>query len=216
MLIVSAGIAVPFWLDAFSNLATIGALTWWRPPVRRTRRLPAERLAAAIRIGLRYARHNRPLRATLVRAVAFFLFASAYWALLPLFARSQIAGGAEVYGVLLAAIGAGAVGGAFALPRLKAKLGADGLAVAGTVGTAIALVLYAIAHAVAVRSSRASSPAHAGSRQSRIQDFRAARAARLGPGARSGDLRHRVLRCAHVRQRDVGRGGKFSGLPPRS
>lgn len=150
LLIVSAGIAVPFWLDAFSNLATIGALTWWRPPVRRVPRLPAERLAAAIRVGLRYAGHNRPLRATLVRAVAFFLFASAYWALLPLFARSQIAGGAEVYGVLLAAIGAGAVVGAFALPRLKKMLGADGLAIAGTVGTAIALVLYAIAHAVAV------------------------------------------------------------------
>lgn len=80
-----------------------------------------------------------------MRAVAFFLFASAYWALLPLLARSQIAGGAKIYGVLLGAIGAGAVGGAFVLPRLKAKLGADRIAVAGTIGTVIALVLYAVA-----------------------------------------------------------------------
>jgi MFS family permease len=150
VLTASFGIAVPFWLDAFSNLGSIGALAWWRPAKPRTRRLPAERLASAIRVGVRYARNNPPLRATLVRAVAFFLFASAYWALLPLLARSQIAGGAAVYGVLLGAIGAGAVGGAFALPRLKAKLGADGIAIAGTVGTAVALVLYAIAHAAAL------------------------------------------------------------------
>ena len=139
------GLAAPFWLDAFSNLATIGALAWWRPPPARASRLPAERLAGAIRVGVRYARNNPPLRATLVRAVAFFLFASAYWALLPLLARTQIAGGAEVYGVLLGAIGAGAVGGAFALPRLKAKFGADRLALAATIGTAIALVLFGIA-----------------------------------------------------------------------
>lgn len=150
VLIVSASIALPFWLDAFSNLATIGALTWWRRPTQRTPRLPAERVGSAIRVGLRYARHNRPFRATLVRATAFFLFASAYWALLPLFTRAQIAGGAEIYGVLLAAIGAGAVGGAFTLPRLKAKLGADGLAIVATVGTGVALVLYAIAQNVAV------------------------------------------------------------------
>ena len=139
------GIAAPFWLDVGSNFATIGALAWWRPASPRARGLPAERLASAIRLGVRYARNNAPLRATLVRAVAFFLFASAYWALLPLLARSQIAGGAEVYGVLLGAIGVGAVGGAFALPRLKAKLGADRLAIASTIGTAIALVIYAVA-----------------------------------------------------------------------
>ena len=144
------GLAAPFWADACSNLATIGALAWWRPAKPRPRRLPSERLASAIRVGVRYARNNPPLRATLVRAVAFFVFASAYWALLPLLVRSQIAGGAEVYGLLLGAIGVGAVGGAFALPRLKAKLGADRLAVMSTVGTAVALVLYALAHTTAV------------------------------------------------------------------
>jgi MFS family permease len=140
------GIAAPFWIDAFSNLATIGALKWWRPPPKPARRLPAERFASAIGTGIRYARNNPALRATLLRAVAFFLFASAYWALLPLVARNQIAGGAEVYGLLLGAIGAGALGGAFVLPRLKAKLGADRTVVAGTAGTAVALVLFGVAH----------------------------------------------------------------------
>jgi MFS family permease len=142
---VSLGLAAPFWLDAASNLATIGALAWWRPRPPLSSRLPAERLLGAVRVGLRYARNNPPLRATLVRAVAFFLFASAYWALLPLLARQQIGGDATVYGVLLAAIGAGAVAGAFLLPRLKAALGPDRLAAAGSAGTAVALLLYAVA-----------------------------------------------------------------------
>jgi branched-subunit amino acid transport protein len=55
----------------------------------------------------------------------FFVFGSAYWALLPLVARGQIAGGPELYGVLLGAIGVSAVGGAFLLRWLRAKLGAD-------------------------------------------------------------------------------------------
>ncbi len=143
------GIAAPFWIDAFSTLGTIGALKWWRPPPRPVRRLPSERFASAISTGIRYARNNPPLRATLLRAVAFFLFASAYWALLPLVARTQIAGGAQTYGVLLGAIGAGALGSAFVLPHLAAKLGADRMVVAGTAGTAVALVLFGIAHQTA-------------------------------------------------------------------
>jgi MFS family permease len=84
-----------------------------------------------------------------VRATGFFLFASAYWALLPLLARIQIGGGPELYGVLLGVIGAGAVLGAFALPWLKSKLGPDRLVAGGTLGTAVALGLFGIAHSPA-------------------------------------------------------------------
>jgi len=140
------GIAAPFWINAVSNLGIVAALLWWRSPQSPPTRLPAERFVAAIRTGLRHARHNRHLGATLMRGIGFFLFASAYWALLPLVARSQIAGGPELYGVLLGAIGASAVGGAFALPWLKVKLGPDRLVVAGTVGTAVGLLLFGLAH----------------------------------------------------------------------
>jgi MFS family permease len=110
-----------------------------------TRHLPSERFGSAVRIGFRYAAHNPHLRATLLRAAGFFLFGSTYWALLPLVARGQVAGGPEIYGLLLGAIGAGAVLGAFALPWLKAKLGPDWLMAAGTLGTSGALVLYGLA-----------------------------------------------------------------------
>src|SRR5205823_186065 len=125
VIVASFGIAAPFWINAISNFGIIGALIWSHPPQKGARHLPVERFGSAIRTGFRHARNNPHLRATLIRGAGFFLFASAYWALLPLVARNQLAGGPDLYGFLLGAIGAGAVGGAFALPFLKSKFGAD-------------------------------------------------------------------------------------------
>jgi MFS family permease len=145
VIVASWGTAAPFWINALSNLGVIAALLWWRAPQTNNRHLPAERFISANRNGIRYARNNRDLSATLIRAVGFFVFASAYWALLPLVARNQIGGSAELYGVLLGAIGAGAILGGLALPWLRVRLGPDRLAAAGTVGTALTLVLYGFA-----------------------------------------------------------------------
>ena len=139
------GIVAPFWINAASNLGIVASLLWWRPRTRAGTLLPAERFGQAILAGLRYARHNQHLRATLVRASGFFLFASAYWALLPLVARQQICGGPDLYGVLLGVIGASAVAGAFLLPRAKAGLGVDLLFAVGAIGQAVAMVLYGLA-----------------------------------------------------------------------
>ena len=144
LVIVWVGVAAPFWIYAISNLAVLAALLWWSPPRRVTSSLPAERLTSAIRTGLRHARHNRHLHATLVRTLAFFPFASAYWALLPLIARAQPAQGAEFYGLLLAAIGVGAMGGSAILAQLRSRFGPDMLVVLASVGTAIALVMFGI------------------------------------------------------------------------
>ena len=141
--IATFGIALPFWFFCAGNLAVLAALMWWRAPGRARESLPAERLMSATRTGLRYARNNRALDSTLIRAVAFFPFASAYWALLPLVARTQMHNGPEVYGVLLGMIGLGSILGSFALNRLKALLGPDRLATVGTLGTILALGLYA-------------------------------------------------------------------------
>jgi MFS family permease len=146
VLVTRFGLATPFWLNAVSNFGVIGGLLWWKPRQTGKRILPAERFGHAIRIGFRYARYNSFMQATLIRGAAFFLFASAYWALLPLVARNQIAGGADLYGILLGVIGVGAVGGAFALQRLKAALGPDRLVAVGSIGTAMAMVLFGISH----------------------------------------------------------------------
>ena len=146
IIIAGIGIVAPFWIDAVSNFGVIAVFLWWRPHTQNLSGLPPERFTGAVRAGLRYVAYNRPLRATLARAVGFFLFASAYWALLPLVARTQIGGGPELYGLLLGGIGAGAVVSAFVLPRFKVRLGANGLVVLGEIGTAVTLVLLGLAH----------------------------------------------------------------------
>jgi predicted MFS family arabinose efflux permease len=144
LLVSTAGIAAPFWVDAFSNAGVIAGLISWQQSLKKRTRLPPERFGAAIWAGLRYARYNPHLAATLVRAVAFFLFASAYWALLPLVARQQLGGSPTLYGVLLGMIGVGAVSGTPALPWLKERLGPDWVQASGTLGTAAATILFGI------------------------------------------------------------------------
>ena len=100
--------------------------------------------SAAMLQGLDQARSNRALQNTLLRSVLFYVFGSAYWALLPLIAREQLSGGAQLFGVLVGCIGAGAVAGALFLPRLRARAGLDGVVVAGTIGTALAIAGYAL------------------------------------------------------------------------
>ncbi len=145
LIILDWGMAAPFWMNAVSNVAVVGALLWWKPRPADVAKLPPEGLSRAVRVGLRYSRHSPHLRATMAQAAAFFLFASAYWALLPLVARVQLAGGAPLYGLLLGAIGVGAIAGAFALPFLKPRLGPNRLVALGRVGTAGALVVFALA-----------------------------------------------------------------------
>jgi MFS family permease len=144
--IARLSIAVPFWGCCFGNLALLAALIWWRAPRRPKETLPAERLISAMTTGVRYVRYSREMDATLIRAIAFFPFASAYLALLPLVARSQGRGdGAEVYGQLMAAVGVGSIVATFALNWLKRRLGANGQATLGALGTVASLFLLAAA-----------------------------------------------------------------------
>jgi predicted MFS family arabinose efflux permease len=139
-------IALPFWCCCVGNLGLLAALIWWRAPRRPKETLPAERLISAMTTGVRYVRYSREMDATLIRAIAFFPFASAYLALLPLVARSQGRGdGAEVYGQLMAAVGVGSIVATLALNWLKRRFGANGQAALGVLGTAVSLFLLAAA-----------------------------------------------------------------------
>jgi predicted MFS family arabinose efflux permease/quinol monooxygenase YgiN len=142
VLVAATSPAAAFLLNAVSFVGVIVVLARWRrAPKAGT--LPAERFFGAIRAGLRYVREAPPLQAVMVRARAFFGFATATWALLPLVAIRS-GGGAETYGILLACIGGGAVSGAFALPRLREKLTRDALVRGATVVYAAAMAAFAV------------------------------------------------------------------------
>lgn len=148
VLIASIGLAAPFALNAASHVVILVALLLWRPAAMPARKHHAS-LLSEMGTGLRHVRHNPAMLATAIRAVAFFLFASAYWSLLPLIARNAEEGGSELYGALMALIGAGAVTGALLLPALSKRFNADTTVRLGTFGTIAALLAMAASSAPA-------------------------------------------------------------------
>ncbi len=137
VLVTAAGPAAAFFLNAASFLGIIIVLARWRRAPR-AGTLPAERMFGAMRAGVRYVREAPALQSVMVRATVFFAFATATWALLPLVVTGH-GGGADLYGVLLGCIGAGAVGGALVLPRLRANFSRDRLVYGATVLYALAM-----------------------------------------------------------------------------
>jgi MFS family permease len=111
VLVAAVGPWLVFVLNAMSYIGILLVLARWRREHRKST-LPAERFVSAIRIGMRFVAHTRSLQVVLVRAVAFFIFASATWSLFPLIVRRELGRGPETYGLLLTCIGIGAVGGA--------------------------------------------------------------------------------------------------------
>jgi len=96
------------------NVAVYGlviALLWrWRlPPVERPARRP---VWPVMMEGLRFAWQTPQLRAVVLRAFTFTLTGAAAWAVMPLLASQVLGRGSFVYGLLLAALGLGAVLGA--------------------------------------------------------------------------------------------------------
>lgn len=145
-MIAMAGIAFPFLFNAISNLVIIAALIWWKPTKASQSKHPAEKFISSMKLGLRHAGANIRLRVSIIRVSGFLVFASCYWALLPLVATVQIKGGPTFYGFLLGMIGVGAIVGSLLLNDLRTKFNADQLVSFGTVGTAIALLLFGAAH----------------------------------------------------------------------
>lgn len=150
LVVASIGVAWTFVADAVSYLALIGALWWWKGASVRSSAGAPESLGPAMRTGLRYALHAPDLQRVLLRAGAFFAFASAYWALLPLVARRELQGDATLYGVLLTSVGAGAVVGALSLPMLRRHASAEAVVRTGTALTMVVLAVLALAKSPAL------------------------------------------------------------------
>ena len=138
-----------FLVNAASFIVVIGVIAAWRSAARAPDALPREHVGEAVRAGGRYIAASPVLRVILARAGLFIFFASAIWALLPLTAERVLHLGSGGYGLLLGSVGIGAVAGAVLLPRLRARLSADALLTAGSIGMAVVTLLLAYAHVTA-------------------------------------------------------------------
>ncbi|WP_341487378.1 MFS transporter [Pararhizobium sp. A13] len=144
LLLAAFGAAVTYGVDVASYIVVIAALLWW-PRAKNADDALSEHFFGAFRAGLRYTRASRSLHIVLLRAAIFFAFASAVWALLPLVARNLLGGDAGFYGILLGAVGAGAIGGALVMPRLRERFDADSLLLGSATITALVMATLSFA-----------------------------------------------------------------------
>ncbi len=93
IVVAAMGSAAVFLLNAVSFLGVIVVFYRWKRKPRQSV-LPAERVLGAMQAGWRYVAHAPPIRFTLVRVSLFMLGASAFWGLVPLFARQDLKSGA--------------------------------------------------------------------------------------------------------------------------
>jgi MFS family permease len=134
------GASVVFALNAASVVfLAIALLAWRRANPDLANR---ERFVPALRAGARYVWHEPVMRRIMLRAIMFVIPAMALWGLLPLIASEHLGQGADGFGLLFAALGTGAVLGAFVLRRVT-SLSTNGIILA-------AGVLYAATLAVVI------------------------------------------------------------------
>jgi predicted MFS family arabinose efflux permease len=131
----TAGSGWAFLLNAVSFIGVILFLYFWKPAATELRN-GGTTFSNAIAIGLRYARQEPKIRTVLIRTLLFSLFASAFWALLPLIASKF---GAEGFGAMLAFFGLGALIGAGALSLARRCMSSDAIIAISTLVFAVAL-----------------------------------------------------------------------------
>lgn len=121
LLISYVGTSAVFGINAVSFVVfSLVLLLWRREQVEATAQ--RERFGPALRAGSRYVRHSPVVRRLLLRVVLFLVPAVVLWALLPLIATQRLGLGPSGYGVLLAALGIGAVAGVVVLPALRERV----------------------------------------------------------------------------------------------
>jgi MFS family permease len=103
-----------------------------------------EQFGSALKAGTRYVRYSPVVRRILLRSCLFLVPGTALWALLPVVASQQLGQGPAGYGLLLGALGIGAVAGAFLLPRVRASVTNNVLVIAASLIYATALIMLGL------------------------------------------------------------------------
>ncbi|MFO1065957.1 MAG: MFS transporter [Pirellulales bacterium] len=121
LLIAFAGTWTTFLFNAFSFLGVIGMLLMWKPSMKHPEEKSTKRFRDELVGGLSWVMQSNMMRSVLIRVFCFALPASCLWSLLSLIASDKLQLGAQGFGLLLGAIGGGAVIGAAILPPLRRR-----------------------------------------------------------------------------------------------
>lgn len=124
VIIAAVGEGWCFAIDAASYLAVIGSLLAMEGlPIVTGRKPGAGNVLGELREGVSYAWHSPPIRNILILLSIVSLVGFPYTVLMPIFASDILHGGPGLLGMLMAASGVGALGGATYLAARRSVLG---------------------------------------------------------------------------------------------
>lgn len=142
LVVAAAGASVAFGVNAVSFLGVIAVVIW----IGRQLELPAPEqasLSSAIALGIRFARFTPPFRRVLALLAVFAITSAVIQAVLAP-RTDELSGGPGTYGLLLGAMGVGALVAAFGRDRLMRLLGSGSIrttiVVFGIAGVVVGLV----------------------------------------------------------------------------
>lgn len=139
LIVANFGLAWCFGVNALSYLTVlIGLATITLPPY--VRQVVTQSPWAGMRDGLHYVARNRPVRGLVEMVAVFSVLGIPYLALMPVYARDQLGLDASGYGLLLASVGVGGLGGALALAAVGPRIRRGRLLTVSSLGYAACLV----------------------------------------------------------------------------
>ncbi|WP_332817611.1 MFS transporter [Sphingopyxis sp.] len=141
LLISIVGTAAAFGLNAISYIVLIVVLLRWHPETTPPRRIS---MLTAIAAGIRFCAHSNPVRRVLIRGFAFGFGAAGFQALLPSLVRDRLHGTEIIYGLCLAAFGAGSIFGALWVSSARHRWGSDRVVTAASLIFAAAMLPVAL------------------------------------------------------------------------
>lgn len=129
-IVAYGGSQLAFLINALCYVAVIAVLWRWKVGEAETApetkaKEPRRALIPVIKEGFSFAMGSAPIRTIMLRAFTFTATGSAAWALMPLVADDLLGQGSTVYGLLLGALGTGAVIGAASSTWFRARFSAE-------------------------------------------------------------------------------------------
>jgi MFS family permease len=132
LIIAFAGVQAAFAATALCNISIIVVLVRWCRRTPLTKATRSGSVLSELLGGFAQVRATPAIRAVMIRCFVFTGFASALWSLLPLVARHLVGGSASTYGLMLGALGLGALVGASVITWMRETLGLRWLFVSAT------------------------------------------------------------------------------------
>jgi MFS family permease len=142
LIIAAVGEGWCFMIDAVSYVAVIASLLAMRLPPRTVTRV-REHILKELRSGFGYAFGFAPVRELLLNVSIVGIMGMPYAVLMPVFASKILHGGASTQGLLMTAVGAGALIGTFYLASRHSVVGLGKVIIASTLLLSAGLIAFA-------------------------------------------------------------------------